>query len=62
MKQKADTYTLDMFEDTCPVAEAITFYWGERCPDHEPNCPTCAAWVQYDKMKNLTNVREGAEA
>lgn len=61
MKQKADTYTLDMFEDNCPVAEAITFYWGERCQGYEPKCPTCAAWAQYDKFTNLTNVREGAQ-
>ena len=32
------------------VEEAITDYWGERCPDYEPECPTCQAWAEYDKM------------
>jgi hypothetical protein len=40
--------------DINAVAEAVEFYWGERCPDFEEGCPTCAAWGQYDKMQNLT--------
>jgi hypothetical protein len=60
MKQPEDTYTLDMFEGNCPLAEAVEFYWGERCLDYEPTCHVCVAWAQYDKIKNLTNVREGA--
>lgn len=31
------------------VEEAITAHWGERCPDHEPGCPTCDTWAEYDK-------------
>jgi hypothetical protein len=32
------------------IAEAIEFYWGERCPDHEAGCPICEAWKQYDLL------------
>lgn len=39
------------------IEEALTEYWGERCPDHEPGCPTCDAWAEYDKL-----VDERAEA
>jgi hypothetical protein len=33
-----------------PVHEAVLFYWGERCPEHEDGCPTCVAWGMYDRM------------
>lgn len=33
-----------------PIHEAVQFYWGERCPEHEEGCPTCEAWKQYDLM------------
>lgn len=36
--------------DNNPVHEAVLFYWGERCPEHEDGCPTCEAWRQYDNM------------
>jgi hypothetical protein len=40
-----------------PIHEAVEFYWGERCPEHDPNCPTCKAWREYDIMtgKNVTD-------
>jgi hypothetical protein len=36
--------------DNNPVHEAIQFYWGERCPEHEDGCPVCEAWRQYDAL------------
>jgi hypothetical protein len=36
--------------DDNPVHEAVLFYWGERCPEHEDGCPTCVAWRMYDRM------------
>ena len=33
-----------------PVHEAVLFYWGERCPEHEDGCAVCEAWKQYDNM------------
>ena len=33
-----------------PMHEAIQFYWGERCPEHEDGCPVCEAWRQYDNL------------
>jgi hypothetical protein len=32
------------------IHEAMLFYWGERCPEHEGECPACQAWEQYDKV------------
>jgi len=40
--------------DNNPVHEAIEFYWGGRCTEHEDGCPTCEAWRQYDKMAGAT--------
>ena len=37
------------------IEEAITGYWGERCPDHEPECPTCQAWDELDKLTTERN-------
>ena len=33
-----------------PIHEAVQFYWGERCPEHEDGCPICEAWKQYDQL------------
>jgi hypothetical protein len=33
-----------------PIHEAVQFFWGERCPEHEDGCPTCEAWKQYDQL------------
>ena len=22
-------------------------YWGEECPDYDPECPACKAWENY---------------
>lgn len=51
------------------IEEAITEHWGERCPDHEPECPTCQAWTEYDKLmeravkiraEEIDNLRPGS--
>lgn len=31
-----------------PTAEEVTRFWGERCPDYEPECPCCQAWALFD--------------
>ena len=41
------------------IAEAIKGYWGERCPDHHAECPTCKAWGEYDEM--VMTVRDANE-
>jgi len=46
------------------IEEAVTEYWGKRCPDHEEGCPVCEAWGQYDNMheeysKKLSTLIEG---
>ena len=40
------------------VSEAITEYWGERCPDFNPNCPTCKAWAEYEELTTLRAVND----
>ena len=25
--------------------------FGERCPDHEPDCPVCRMWGYVDKIR-----------
>ena len=32
------------------IHEAMLFYWGDRCPEHDAECPACQAWGQYDKV------------
>lgn len=32
------------------IEEAITQWWGERCPETFPGCPCCDAWIEYDAM------------
>lgn len=36
--------------DNNAIHEAVEFYWGERCSEHEEGCATCAAWSLYDKL------------
>jgi len=57
MKQAEDTKTIGMWDTplTNLIAEAVEFYWGERCPEHEDGCPVCEAWQQYD---NITGERK----
>jgi len=33
------------------IKEAIREYWGERCPDFDPTCPTCQAWAEFDALR-----------
>lgn len=37
------------------LEEAIKDYWGERCDEYEPECPTCKAWHEYDATLNKLN-------
>ena len=37
------------------IKEAIEFYWGERCPDHEAECVVCQAWEEYDDLVALAD-------
>ena len=32
------------------IEEAITEYYGERCPDYVWECAVCAVWNQYDTL------------
>ena len=36
--------------DNNAIHEAVEFYWGKRCAEHEDGCPTCAAWRLYDDI------------
>jgi hypothetical protein len=37
------------------IEEAVEFYWGERCPDHEAECVICQAWKEYDDLVALAD-------
>ena len=32
------------------IEEALTEYFGERCPDYHKECVCCKAWKEYDLM------------
>ena len=32
------------------IEEAVTEYYGERCPDYHKECVCCKAWQEYDIM------------
>jgi len=32
------------------VSIFITEYYGERCPDYEPECICCEQWMCFDKL------------
>lgn len=34
------------------ICEAIEELFGERCPDFEPECVTCAAWAEWDRLNS----------
>lgn len=36
--------------DASLIAEALTDYYGPRCPDFEPECHCCKAWAQFDAI------------
>lgn len=36
-----------------PTAEEITTNWGERCPDHDADCPCCQMWAMHDRIVEL---------
>lgn len=35
------------------IAEAIKDSLGPRCPEHSDDCPTCEAWMEYQRLKNV---------
>lgn len=34
------------------IAEAITDYLGERCPEYAEGCFCCEAWAEFDRLTN----------
>ena len=45
-------------KDANPVLEAVRFYFGERCPEHEDGCPACMGWRAYDDLMGIVNSHE----
>ena len=37
------------------IEEAITFWWGPRCKDFEPDCEVCQAWKEYDEARGKSS-------
>lgn len=41
------------------ILEAVREHWGDRCPDHHPECYTCRAWDEFDAMAvNYNDLRD----
>ena len=41
------------------ILEAVREHWGDRCPDHHPECYTCRAWGEFDAMaENYNDLRD----
>ena len=55
-----------MANDTTPamnlIAEALTDFYGERCPNFAPGCTCCEAWAQYDEFMARPKMGEAREA
>ncbi len=58
---------MSMKEPSNRVEEAITEYWGKRCPDFDETCCICQAWADYDSLagiisqENIEGVKRGLE-
>lgn len=35
------------------VDEAMTDFWGERCEQFDPECPTCVAWAELEMLRMI---------
>lgn len=45
-----------------PTADKITADWGDRCPDHDPDCFSCQVWAARDAVSALLSRIEELEA
>lgn len=36
-----------------PVRAAVRYFHGPRCAEHHPDCPTCYAWAEFDRLKGV---------
>jgi len=36
------------------ICEALTEVFGEKCPDFDEGCATCAIWKEWDRLYNAT--------
>jgi hypothetical protein len=43
------------------IEEALTEFYGERCPDYEWTCICCVAWKQYDTLCEMVQEKENKE-
>jgi hypothetical protein len=43
------------------IEDAITEHFGERCPDYMWGCTVCAAWKQYDTLREMAQEKETKE-
>jgi len=51
----------DRVNSMSKIEEALIEYWGERCPDFEPECVVCQVWLEWDQLKESTNTEEKQE-
>lgn len=36
---------------TKPISEAVTYYWGPKCKEFDPECACCDAWAQLGDLE-----------
>lgn len=34
------------------IREALVDYWGEQCPDYDPDCTCCQAWAELSNAES----------
>jgi hypothetical protein len=50
---KTDKERFERSVEACalPVFHLLEEYFGSRCLDYEPNCPSCKRWKAWDTLK-----------
>ena len=43
------------------LEEAVRYYWGERCPTFNAECPVCQAWAELDSCTQIEVVHLPAD-
>jgi len=44
------------------IEKAVEEYWGMRCPEYVWGCTVCAAWDQYDNLREMAQQTANAWA
>lgn len=45
-----DDFAIDICHVLPPVQEFVVKWYGERCPDYDPDCIVCQHWKMVDEL------------